>query len=239
MCERAREARGETGRGRSSWVALILFLHAGTLAAQDPTWQSYTLLGGFSDGWLHAWEEQHFTRRRATFTVVTEGENRVLRVESDRSASGIWRSLGNVRLAAGRLSWRWKVAGVIPNNTRERERRGDDFVARVFVVFDPRGMRRGSEAICYVWASSEAIGSMYPSAYAEKVAMVVLRTGEGLAGQWIQEERDFIADYREFFGRNPELVSFIAIMVDTDDTASQAQAWFDDVILYVGGERHE
>jgi DUF3047 family protein len=59
--------------------------------------------------------------------------------------------------------------------------------------------------------------------------MIVLESGNGKAGTWIQEERDYIEDYQHCFERAPKELSAAAIMVDTDDTAAQATAWFDDL----------
>ena len=53
-------------------------------------------------------------------------------------------------------------------------------------------------------------------------------------GQWVTEETDLVADHWRIFGKPPKTVSTVAIMVDTDDTDSEATAWFDDVSLIVG-----
>ncbi|NIQ52182.1 MAG: DUF3047 domain-containing protein, partial [Gemmatimonadetes bacterium] len=36
-------------------------------------------------------------------------------------------------------------------------------------------------------------------------------------------------------GEEPDPVSAVALMVDTDDTGRRATAWFDDVVLEDGG----
>ena len=63
--------------------------------------------------------------------------------------------------------------------------------------------------------------------------MVVLESGNQKAGIWIQQERDYIEDYKQCFGRTPKELSAAAIMVDTDNTGSKATAWFDDLILKI------
>jgi hypothetical protein len=40
------------------------------------------------------------------------------------------------------------------------------------------------------------------------------------------------ADFERYFGRPAERVTGVALMVDTDNTDSQATAWFDDLIVH-------
>ncbi len=72
---------------------------------------------------------------------------------------------------------------------------------------------------------------MYPSPYSSNIATVVLRSGDRDAGQWVNEERDFIKDFERFFGETPEMVTALALMVDTDNTGARGRAWFDDLEL--------
>ncbi len=84
------------------------------------------------------------------------------------------------------------------------------------------------------WAGNEAVGSVYPSPYASSFATVVLESGDEHSGQWVTERRDFVADFRSIFGKTQEMVTAIAIMVDTDNTDSRATAWFDDIVIAAG-----
>ena len=47
----------------------------------------------------------------------------------------------------------------------------------------------------------------------------------------MNEERDFIKDSERFFGETPEMVTALALMVDTDNTGARGRAWFDDLEL--------
>lgn len=115
----------------------------------------------------------------------------------------------------GKISWRWKVAKSLSKNTKEKKKRGDDYAGRLFVVFEPHFLNWRTRAICYVWAAHEPVGSIYKNPYAKSVATIVIESGNERCGIWINEERDFIADYRKYFGGAPEMVSAVAIMVDT------------------------
>ena len=58
---------------------------------------------------------------------------------------------------------------------------------------------------------------------------IVLESGDERSGRWIREDRDFVRDFRHVFGRSPEMVTALALIVDTDDTGARATAWFDDL----------
>ena len=83
-----------------------------------------------------------------------------------------------------------------------------------------------------MWAGNEAVGNIYPSPYTENAVTIVLRSGDLARGEWIMEERDVSADFERYFSRPAVRVTGVALMVDTDNTDSQATAWFDDLIVH-------
>jgi hypothetical protein len=186
----------------------------------------------FDPGWEERWMVRRLKGPSARFDVVEEDGNPVLRVESREAASGLWHMTAQHAAARAGISWRWKVERPLSGNRRERKKSGDDYAARLFVVFEPALFDWRTRALCYVWAGNEPAGSVYPSPRAGTVGTFVLQGGTEHAGQWVREERDYVADYRNFFGEEPEMISAIAIMVDTDDTGSSAITYFDDLSLY-------
>jgi len=130
---------------------------------------------------------------------------------------------------------------------------GDDYAARVYVTFDlplealPLAARTrlrlgrlifGSElpaaALCYVWDNRHAPGTTAWNAYSSEVRMVVLRSGEALAGRWVEEARDLESDFRAAFGPaagpTPRITG-VAVSADTDQTGETVTAWFADLVL--------
>ncbi len=218
---------GVAGQDRVLPVPVVKRPHRASAAADS----SEGFREDFRAGWKDRWIEQALSRRRTRYEVVQEGGRPVLRATSTKSASALLHKLGIRTGAKGLISWRWRVQASILQNEHEREKRGDDYAARLFVVFESDRLSPHTQAICYVWASREAVGAVYRSPYASGVATVVLETGDQRANQWTAEERDFVADYRNVFGMTPHTVTAVALMVDTDNTGSSATAWFDDVQL--------
>jgi hypothetical protein len=135
----------------------------------------------------------------------------------------------------GQVSWRWRVEASLSQNEHEREKRGDDYAARLFVVFDSDRFGPHTQALCYVWAAREAVGAVYRSPYAGGVATIVVESGDRRAKQWVAEERDFVADYRNAFGITPTTVTAVGFMVDTDNTGLSVTTWFDGIVLAASG----
>jgi hypothetical protein len=194
--------------------------------------------------------------KAARFALVDEAGTTVLRVRSDDAAGAAAYALHVESARRPILAWRWKIDRVV-GKADLAARSGDDFAARVYVFFDvpaeelPLGTRvrlalarllygasLPGAAICYVWDNRHPVGTSAWSAYTDRVRVVVLESGAARAGEWAEERRDVVADYRAAFGERSPLhdVSGIAAGNDTDQTGASATAWFGDFRLE-GGAR--
>jgi hypothetical protein len=137
--------------------------------------------------------------------------------------------------ASAKLTWRWKVGSTLQGVPAERTKGGDDFAARVFVVFEDSWIPTRIRAINYVWAAREPIGTQFNSPYSKNVHNIVLRTSsdDPASGTWVEEERDVWADYVACFGEAPSILNAVAIMVDTDNAKRTATAWFANLIMEI------
>ena len=150
---------------------------------------------GFEEGWQDRWTAVKLAKRVNRFTAEIDEAGAVLVIESEGAASALWYRLEMSPEAAAVVSWRWKIDSALTKNPREREKKGDDYAARFFVIFDGEPFSRSARAICYVWAAEEPPESVYPSPYVKSVAMIVLRSGDARAGEWVagKEEKDVYA----------------------------------------------
>ncbi len=198
------------------------------------------------------WMPYSFSRypRHTDYRLVSDAGTTVLRAEADASVSALLRRLSLDPKAYPLMRWRWKVDDVLEKSDL-RTRQGDDFPARIYVLFDydtgklslaDRAKMRiarlvyGAEvpaaALCYVWDSKAPAGTIAPNAYTDRVRMVVLRHGSRDVGRWVKEERDLAKDFRAAFGEDPPAVSGIAVASDTDNTGERAVAWFGDITFH-------
>ena len=202
------------------------------------------------------WESLTFPRvaRHSRYTVVREGQDFVLRAESEAAASALYRPLDLDPKVHRVLSWRWKVEGVL-DRSDPRHRSGDDYAARVYVAFgyDPAGAsaweraRYGAlrllygryppgMALNYVWESRLPVGTVLDNAYSARAKMVVARSGAADAGRWVTERHDIYADYRRIVGGEPPRIVGVALMTDTDDTGERAVAYYGAIRLEPGAD---
>lgn len=183
----------------------------------------------FSGRWQNRWQNVRLADRATRFSVVGDDGTAVLLAASERAAAALWHRVDLPRGTAATVSWRWKIAEALSDTGREREKAGDDYAARFFVVFDGEPFSRRARALCYVWAAGEPVGSVYRNPFFSNVVTIVLQSGNERVGRWIREERDFLRDFEAAFGEPPREVSAVAVMVDTDNTESRATAWFADI----------
>jgi hypothetical protein len=197
------------------------------------------------------WESITFSQveRHTVYRVAQEDGATVIRAEAHASASGLVCRVEIDLREYPILAWRWKVAGVVAN-ADARRKDGDDYAARVYVIFkfDPArasvldrakyglaalayGEQPPHAGINYIWDNRLPPGTLLPNAYTDRVRMLVLRSGSGEAGRWVAEARDVYADYKRAFNEEPPLVSGVAIMTDADNTRSAATAWYGDIVF--------
>jgi hypothetical protein len=203
--------------------------------------------GGLPPGW----EALTFRRvpRATRYRVVPEGDGYVLRAESEKAASGLYRRLDLDPRIYRTLTWRWKVENIL-EGADARRKDGDDYPARVYVAFryDPAtatlwertaygalklfyGDYPPRHVINYIWDNRLPTGAVVDNAYTDRAKMIVVESGAGRVGRWVAEERDLYADYRRLFGGEPPRIAGVAVMTDTDDTGERAVAYYGALTL--------
>ncbi len=192
--------------------------------------QSMDLFNSFGEGWQKQWKKKFFTRKQSLIETADEEGNQSLKIISDNTATGMWRKIKNPVKPKTTLSWKWKTKKLI-NNSAEMEKRGDDYVGRIYVVFGNYTFltRFRAKVICYVWASEGQPETYYSSPYAKNVKIIVLRNKSDQINRWYEESRNVLEDYRRVFGENPPLISAIGVMADTDNSDMMCTSWFDEL----------
>lgn len=192
------------------------------------------LVDDFETGLRPAWKEKEF-KGRTTYRVVREDSGQVLRAESRGTASALILEQEIDLQEYPVLSWRWKVEkALVKGDARSKE--GDDYAARIYVIF-PHWFFPKTRAINYIWANKLPKGAIVPNAFTARAIMIAVESGTEHAGEWMLESRDVQADYRVIFGEDPPRAGAIAVMTDTDNTASSVMAWYDDIRLKQVGDR--
>ena len=114
----------------------------------------------------------------------------------------------------------------LPEGADARNVESDDQAAGVYVVFPRFPSFINSQFIGYIWETSVPEGTILRSRKNPMVHYIVVRSGVDDLGKWITERRNVLEDYRRVFGTEAPKVGGIALMIDTDDTLSDAESYF-------------
>lgn len=188
-------------------------------------------LGRFGNGDMSGWKEQTIglLKPKTTYTITRIDDRMALAAYARKTASGmIYRQSIDPKKHPV-LAWSWKIGQTIRKGD-EKVKEGDDFAARVYVLF-PRGFFSKTRAICYVWANRLPKGSHIPSPFTSNVVTVAIDSGDERAGTWISHQRNVYEDYRTFFGEEPPTIGAVALMTDTDNTGEFATAYYGDISM--------
>jgi len=181
---------------------------------------------GVPPGWnLKEFEGQ------AVVEVVREDSRVALRLVSDRTSFALYRDILLDPKEFPILTWQWKVTK-LPTGGDVRDRASDDQAAQIYLVF-PRwpSPRTNSDVVGYIWDTRAPAGLKLTSRQAANVRLMVIQSGSERLGRWVREERNIYEDYVELFRREPPRIGQVAVMVDSNDTRSRAEAFIDDLVF--------
>ena len=188
-------------------------------------------VANFSSGNLTHWTEKKFVGRTAYRLQESsnwEGGVTFLEAESRNSASGLFREVLVDLKKTPCINWTWKVDSVF-QKADETKKSGDDFAARIYVIFSNNTFLANAEAINYVWAGRVPKGTTWDSPYSEHFKMIAIRSGMEDTGRWIFETRDVQQDYFLATGKTTIEANGVAIMTDSDNSGGIARAGYGDI----------
>lgn len=230
---------------------LLIALETGSIGTEDrwvvDDFEHQTTSGTALAGWMAVTFPK--VPKHTLYTLESQGDNTYLKATAQGSASGIKKSLDLDPQQFSILQWRWKVDHVLSRGD-ERTKAGDDYAARLYVVFayDPSraslwertkyetlklfyGEYPPGRALNYIWANKLAKGTAIDNAYTSQTKMVAVESGSSEVGAWHEERVNFYVDYKKYFGGEPPRVTGVAIMTDTDNTGEAATGYYDDIVL--------
>jgi hypothetical protein len=182
----------------------------------------------FQSHGLSGWDERSFSGE-TDYRLVEAGDAPVLRAEAHGTASGLVRRMEVALAATPWLEWRWRVDHAY-GDLAEQTKGGDDYPARVYVVFSTGFGFWNTRAINYVWSSSQPAGTTWANAFTAKAGMIAVRGEADTTGVWRTERRNVREDYRALFGEAPPANTVaVAVMTDGDNSGSHGIAWYADL----------
>jgi hypothetical protein len=222
-------------------LALVGCLHA---PAPTPT-------SALSHRWTEGWAPFVLPGKTATSYSPGYIDGRwAIHAKSERSASMYRRSVRIEPGQLGNVTFSWKAVSLLPD-ADVRESETGDAVVRVMLAFDGDPSRLSARnrmmfdlmqslsgepppfaTLMYVWDSRAEVDTVVLNRRSDRIRKIILESGSTHLGQWRSYERDVRADYRRAFGEDPGALIGLAVMTDSDNTQSRAEAWYGEIRLH-------
>lgn len=205
----------------------MLAVFSGTIAvAAEP---DILWVGRFSQGQMDQWQAKKFVSETLYSLTPMEGEL-VLKAVSRNSASGLIRKIQVDLDQYPFLNWKWRVDTLLEGSFDEKQKSGDDYAARIYVVVSGGLAIWNTKALNYVWAKNSSRGDAWPNAYArDNAVMKALRSSEARASVWHKEKRDIRKDFKQLFNKEIRFIDAVVLMSDTDNTGKKGIAYYGDI----------
>lgn len=127
------------------------------------------------------------------------------------------------------LSWSWS-ASTLPQGADLKSEEADDVGAGLALVFGEVGLfKQHPPMLIYIWAASADDRGQIVTCirHPETMRMVVIENGRTPLGQWRDENRNVVDDYKSAFGAPPASpVRSVALWADSDQTGGETVAAF-------------
>lgn len=195
----------------TAWAADSALLAIGRFAAQD----------------LEGWEEKVFEKQTDYSFQQLQGQW-TLRATSRGSASGLVKKQKIDLNATPFLNWSWRAI-TLPKVRDEKTKAGDDYAARVYVIFSTGPWFWNTHALNYVWSGNYPAETSWPNAFTGNAKMFVIRGQSDQVGNWYTEKRNVKEDIAKIFGNAIDTIEAIAIMTDSDNSSTSASAAYGDI----------
>ena len=186
-------------------------------------------------------------KRSTRYDLVDDAGVTVLHAVADNAASGLALPVHFDLRRAPIVSWRWKIAGLIPDADSTVASR-EDAPARVVFEFDGdkrkltfveraiygisqhvAGRELPYATLMYIWSNHAPVGTVIPNPRTRRVQMIVSSSGAAGVGAWQSLSRDIRADFRRAFGEEAGALLAVGVLTDTDNTDGHAEAWYGDI----------
>lgn len=181
----------------------------------------------FSPQNINTFEEKSFAGNTRYEAVQLDKET-VLKATTRASASALFKEVDIDLTQTPYLNWRWRVENTYAIGD-QTTKKGDDYPARVYVVFREGLFPWQTRALNYVWSNTATELDLWPNPFTDKAIMIPVRSSTDELGRWHSERVNIAEDYLRIFGKRIDTVDGIAIMSDSDNGGHSAVAYYGEI----------
>ncbi len=209
----------------ASIASLISLLNADSFAKLSNA--GVIQVARFSVMELDGWKNKSF-QGKTKYSLKEENQKSYLQASSMQSASALYKKIKIDIRDTPYLNWSWRIDQALPQ-LNEKEKSGDDYAARIYVVFKTGLTPLSARALNYVWSSNTSTNTSWPNAFTEKAIMIPLRSNQDDTHTWQHEKVNVKQDLLQHFEVLPKYIDGVAIMTDTDNSKKSASASYGDI----------
>ena len=203
---------------------LIMFTTPPLFAAED----HILAVSDFQQRDLNRWQKEEFAGRTDYSFIKDDARGWVLKAHSNGDASCLIRKMRVDLTKTPYLNWSWKVEK-FPGVDNDKTKASDDYPARIYVIFKTGRWFWDTRALNYVWSTTIPVGESWPNAFASQARMLAVRSGDNELDRWVAEKRNIRKDIATYFNMEIEVIEAVALMSDTDNSGTEAVAYYDKV----------
>ena len=212
-----------------------------------PKFSAETAHAGMPNGW-NFYRIAPF-KKNTIYRLENYQGRTVLNANSKTSASGLAVKLRPRQVTNLLLQWEWKAINPIVK-ADNADVYADDAPLRILVAFDGNksklplkekmnfemanlisGQEMPYATLMYIWSGKSPVDTIIPNAHTSRIKMIVVDSGWDNLDQWHKHQRDLAADFKRAYGEVPGEIIGIALLTDTDNTKSEARAYYGDIEL--------
>ena len=208
---------------------LFLYLLAATILTVSSA-SEIVEVGRFSQSDTDGWAVKMFAGD-TEYNLTRVDDRQVLSASSEQSASAYYRKIKVDLKKTPILNWSWrKEQGINPGD--ELTKKGDDFVARIYIVKSGGLLVWQTRVVNYVWSNQHKKRESWDNPFAgDKAKMLSQRDASDPAGAWFSERRNVVEDFALLHDMDIDSIDGMAIMTDSDNSGLSARAFYGDVFF--------
>lgn len=199
---------------------------------------------------IASWQQVNLPGKKPTAYGLQQRDGRAaVHAKAESAVSMLRQPLRVEPQNLGLVEFAWQVPALL-DGADVGLRQSDDSPARLVLAFDgDRSTFSAKNAmlselsyaitgeplpyatLMYIWCNTRPVGTVVHNPRTDRIRKLVVASGPQQLNQWIQFRRDIRADFELAFGEAPGALLGIAVMTDSDNTQSTAQAWYGDIAL--------
>jgi hypothetical protein len=160
------------------------------------------------------------------YSLGSNENGQFLRAEAKGTASG-----QKVKIDLNKtpfINITWKIEKDL-KGIDEKNKKGHDFAARVFVVKKTGLTPLSNKAVNYVFSSNNSVNEFWRSPYTKSSVDYVLSTTKDNINEWVTVKANVKEHFKKLHDLDVEELSGVAIMTDTDQTKIKAISYYQNI----------